>query len=227
MKDRNAFGAANLTSKSTMKHRLIPISQAFKFAWPIFRKHFGLFSAILLTIAGAWAVLEIVVIAGQRFGILLWVAMHLIFLSFLAGVELGFLQISLALCDGKEPTFADAFKQLALGPKFLVGQIIYLLISALGFLLLVVPGAYLSARYALFGFCMATGQVSLMRSFQQSADLSAGVKIYLFSILLFLLALNALGASLLGLGLLITVPLSVLIMTTIYRQLSMADTPRA
>jgi uncharacterized membrane protein len=66
-----------------------------------------------------------------------------------------------------------------------------------------------------------------MRSFQQSADLSAGVKIYLFSILLLLLALNALGASLLGLGLLITVPLSVLIMTTIYRQLSMADTTRA
>jgi uncharacterized membrane protein len=71
------------------------------------------------------------------------------------------------------------------------------------------------------------GAAGPIRSFQRSADLSAGVKKYLFSISLLLLALNALGASLLGLGLLITVPLSVLIMTAIYRRLSMADTPRA
>jgi hypothetical protein len=52
----------------------IPISirQAFNFAWPIFNKRFGLFTAVLLTVFGAWVALEIVVITGQRFGILLW-----------------------------------------------------------------------------------------------------------------------------------------------------------
>src|SRR5260370_23522808 len=113
---------------------------AFDFAWPTLKKHFGLFTAVLLTILGAWVVLEIVVIAGQRFGILLWALMHLAFLIFVAGVEVGFLQICLAFYDGEEPTFADTFTHLALVPKFFVGQMLYLLMAVIGLLLLVVPG---------------------------------------------------------------------------------------
>ena len=75
-----------------MKRNPISIRQTFTFAWPIFKKRFGLFTAVLLTIFGAWVALEIVVIAGQRFGILLWAAAHLAFLVFVAGLEVGFLQ---------------------------------------------------------------------------------------------------------------------------------------
>lgn len=203
-----------------MKRNPISIRQAFNFAWPIFKKRFGLFTAVLLTIFGAWVTLEIVVIAGQRFGVLLWAVVHLAFLIFVAGIEVGFLEICLALCDGGEPTFADTFRHLALGPKFLAGQILYLFMVVIGLLLLVAPGVYLSVRYALFGFCMAAGETNLMRSFQQSAILSTGTKTYLLRILVALLVLNALGAGLLGLGLFVTVPLSVLMMTKVYRQLS-------
>ena len=203
-----------------MKDDTISIRQAFKIAWPILKKRFGLFTAVLSTIFAAWVALEIVVIAGQRFGILLWAAGHVAFLIFAAGVEVGFLQICLALCDGGKPTYADAFTQLILGPKFLAGQMLYLLMIVIGLLLLVVPGIYLGVRYALFGFCLATGETNLMRSFQRSAILSTGSKTYLLWILVFLLVLNVLGASLLGIGLFITIPLSVLMMTTIYRQLS-------
>lgn len=83
-----------------MKHRPISIRHAVNFAWPAFKKRFGLFTAVLLTTLAAWVVLEIVVIAGQRFGIVLWAVMHLAFLIFFAGVELGFLQICRALSDG-------------------------------------------------------------------------------------------------------------------------------
>jgi hypothetical protein len=203
-----------------VKHNLISARQAFNFAWPIFKKRFGLFTAVLLTIFGAWVALEIVVIAGQRFGILLWALMHLAFLIFVAGVEVGFLRICLALYEGGEPTFADTFKHLAMGPKFLAGQMLYLLMVAIGLLLLVFPGVYLSVRYGLFGFFMAAGETNLMRTFQQSAILSVGTKTYLLWIFVALLVFNALGASLLGLGLFITVPLSVLMMTAIYRKLS-------
>jgi uncharacterized membrane protein len=164
--------------------------------------------------------LEIVVIAGQRFGILLWVVAHLAFLIFLASMEVGFLQICLALSNGGEPRFFGAFAHLSLGPKFLAGQVLYLLMVVIGLLLLVVPGVYLAVRYALFGFCLAAGDRNLARSFQHSSTLSAGAKPYLMCILVALLVLNLFGASLLGFGLFITVPLSVLMMTAVYRQLS-------
>jgi len=203
-----------------VKCNLISIRQAFSFAWPIVKKRFGLFTAVLLAIFGAWVALEVIVIAGQRLGILLCALAHLAFLIFIAGIEVGFLQICLTLYDGGEPTFADTFTHLALGPKFLACQVLYLLMVVIGLLLLVVPGVYFGVRYALFGFCMASGETNLMRSFQQSAILSTGIKTYLLWILLALFVLNALGASLLGLGLFITVPLSVLMMTAVYRQLS-------
>jgi hypothetical protein len=158
-----------------VRHRPISMRHAFDFAWPTFKKRFGLFTAVLLTILAAWVVLEIVVIAGQRFGIVLWAVMHLAFLIFFAGVELGLLQICRALRDGKVPAFADAFAYLPLGPKFLAAQILYLLMVVIGLLLLIVPGVYLGVRYALVGFCFADGETDLRRCFQQSAILTKGV----------------------------------------------------
>jgi hypothetical protein len=203
-----------------VKLRPISLRHALDFAWPILKKHFGLFTAVLLTILAAWVVLEIVVIAGQRFGILLWTVMHLAFLIFFAGVEVGLLQICRALSDGKVPKFADTFAHLPLGRRFLAAQILYLLMVLIGLLLLVVPGVYLGVRCALFGFCFAGGETNLLRCFQQSATLSKGATTGLLRILAVLLVLNLLGASLLALGLFITVPLSVLVMTDVYRQLT-------
>ena len=199
----------------------ISVSKAVNFGWYAFKKNYLLFSAVLLTTFAAWIGLEIVVIVGQRFGILLWTVAHLAFLVFFASVEIGFLQICLGLYDGRKPRFADCFADWSLGLKFLAGQIFFVLMVAVGLLLLVVPGVYVGVRYALFGFCMAAGETDLLESFRQSAILSAGKWAALLGIFAVLLLLNVLGASLLGLGLFITIPLSGLISTAIYRQLGL------
>jgi uncharacterized membrane protein len=144
----------------------------------------------------------------------------LAFLLFFATVEIGFLQMCLGLYDGKEPHFTDVFTHWSLGLKFLAGQIFLLLVVVIGLVLLIVPGVYIGVRYALFGLCLAAGEADLIRSFRQSADLSAGAWISVLGLFSALLLFNALGACLLGLGLLITIPLSALVATAIYRQLS-------
>jgi hypothetical protein len=198
----------------------ISIRQAIAFAWPAFKRHAGLFTAVLLTIFGAWVVLEVVVIAGQRYGVLLWVAAHVAFLVFFAGLEAGLIYVCLLLADGRAPTMADAFTRLALGPKFLVGQLIYLGLVGVGLLLFILPGLYAGASCALFGFSLVNREAGLVGSYRQSALLAAGAHAPLLALLVSLVVLNAIGASLLGLGLFVSVPLSVLILTSIYRQLS-------
>jgi hypothetical protein len=212
----------HISSGDKVKRDPISVGQAVHFAWPVFKKRYGLFAAILLTVFGAWAALEIVVIAGQQLGLGWWAAAHLAFLAFVAGIEAGVLKICLDLYDGREPAFADAFTHLALGPKFLAGQVIYLLAVAGGLALLVAPGVYLGVTYALFGFGLVTGQTDLAGSFKQSALLSAGARTRLLALFVTLLVFNVLGAGLLGLGLFVTVPLSVLIVTAIQRQLSVS-----
>lgn len=126
----------------------ISMRQAANFAWPVFKRHYGLFAAGLLIIFAAWVVLEVIVVAGQPFGIVLWILAHMAFLVFFAGMEVGLIKISLALHDGQELAFPDLFAHLALGPKFLAGQCIYLLMVMVGLILLLVPGFHLGVHYA-------------------------------------------------------------------------------
>ena len=203
-----------------MKDNSIITHQAVNFAWTAFKKHYRLLAAILLTLFGTWVALEILVIAGQRFGILWWTVAHLGFFFIFAGIEVGFLQACFALYDGKEPTFAYTFGYLALGLKFLAGQILYLLITILGLVFLILPGVYFGVRYAFISFCQVAGEKSLSQSFQQSARLSMGNYVSLLAIIGSLLVFNVIGACFLGIGLFITIPLSTLTMTAIYKQLS-------
>ena len=87
-----------------------------------------------------------------------------------------------------------------------------------GLVLVVAPGLYLGARYGFFGFGRVNGNPGLVDSFRASARLSAGHELTLAGAGLGLLLFNVLGASLLGLGLLVTVPMSVLISVDLWRQ---------
>ena len=128
--------------------------------------------------------------------------------------------LALALQFGRKPTLADAFNHFNLAPGFLAGQLLYLAMVLAGLLLLVVPGVLLATRYALFGFQNAAGESGVLRSFKQSADLTRGATGRLAATLVALFVFNLLGAALLGVGLFVTVPISVLMMGSIDRQLS-------
>lgn len=203
-----------------VKHTSIILRDAVDFAWKTFKGYYRLLMAILLTIFAAWVILEILVVAGQRFGLIWWTAAHLAFFLAFAGLAAGFVKICLALHDGEAVTFADAFAYFRLGLKFLAGQFLYVLMVLVGLVLFIIPGLYAAARYAFVGFHLVGEGESLSGSFRQSARLSMGNIPSLMAILGSLLLFNIVGACLLGVGLLITIPLSVLTMTGVYKQLS-------
>jgi hypothetical protein len=206
-----------------MKGNLLPdpisLRQAISFAWTTFQSQFSLFTTILLTFFGVWVILEMIVILSQQLGIMLWVAAHLAFLFVFACFELGFLQICLTLSSGRVPSYASLFKPSASVPLFMIGQIGYFFMVTAGLALFLIPGLYLATRYSLFGFSFAQDQVSLRSSFRQSAILSTGKQAFLLKVLVLLFLFNLLGASLLGLGLFVSIPISVLALTDCYRQL--------
>ena len=220
---QEVFGTRSVSAvpgPAKLTHQPISIRNAVQFAWPAFKKHGGLFTEIFLTVFAAWAALEVVVISGQRFGLVLWTLAHMAFLYLFAGVEVGLLRICLDVSEGKEPGYRDAFRHLAIGPQFLAGQLLYVLMVLAGLVVLIVPGVLLGGRYSMFGFYMADGEPNLIRSFNQSAALSIGKRLSLFGILVALFLFNLLGACFLGVGLFVTLPVSVLATASIYRQLT-------
>jgi uncharacterized membrane protein len=208
-----------------MKSELISVHRALAFAWPTFKDHWRLFLAILLSVLAAWIVLEIVVITGQRFGLLLWIAAHLAFLIFFACAQIGFLRVCLALRDHRDATSADAFAPFPLGVRFLAALALYALMVVVGLALLVVPGIYLGARYAFFGYYFADGELSISSAFRSAARLAESTIPELAAILAVISLCNLLGAAVLGIGLLVTIPVSGLFLTDIYRQLSPLHQP--
>jgi hypothetical protein len=198
----------------------ISIGEAVDFAWSAYLRRWRLFTSVLLAMLGAWVVLEVVVFTTQRLGIIAWALAHIAFLLCFAGIEVGLLRISRALQDGRNPRLADAFDHFNLAPGFLAGQLLYLTMVLAGLVLLVVPGILLAARYALFGFQNAAGESGVLQSFTQSGNLTRGATGRLAATLVALFVFNLLGAALLGVGLFVTVPISVLMLASIDRQLS-------
>lgn len=215
-----------LTTPLAVTAPALSLRRAFQFAWPASKQHAGLFTAWLLTLFAAWVALEVIVVAGQDLGLLLWAVAHLAFLLFCAAHSAGLLQVCLNIHAGRHPRYAEAFQAFASAPAFLAGQLFYLLAVCVGLVLFIVPGLYLGARWAFFGFELLTAG-NLLSAFQRSARLTEAVTARLAGVLGVLLLLNLLGAAVLGLGLLLTVPLSLLVLTDLYRQLESTRSPGA
>ena len=155
-------------AKVVMDSELPSIRKAFDFAWMTLTNQFGIFIALMLTFLAVWVILEVIVVAGQRFGVYLWSAAHLGFFAIFASLEIGFIRICLASYDGKEIHFRDVFRELRLGINFFFVQLVYLAITVAGLVCLVLPGAYLGAKYAFYAFHFAEGDRTLKQSFQLS-----------------------------------------------------------
>jgi len=195
------------------------IRNAFDFAWTTFKANFGLLTACVLTFFGSWVILEVLVIAGQRLGFLWWLVAHLSFFILFAGLEVGFIRICLDLHDGKQVVYSDLFRDLRLGANFLLIQLTYFVMVIVGLAFLVILGVYLGTKFTFYAYSFADGNPSLLQSFQQSAIISQEMLWFLMFFSINLLLFNIVGASVLGIGLIVTIPLTALMKVHVYRQL--------
>jgi uncharacterized membrane protein len=195
----------------------------FQNAWKAFKTHPRIFVISMLVLFASWVALELSVVALHRFGLVAWLILHLAFFLFFSGLMLGFHRIALETVDGKAPKLADLTTLLERGPTFLLAFCIYCVAVIGGLVLLVVPGIYLAVRYALFAQVIATRSTSAFDALRNAAALSEGRWWTVLAVILMALLLNLAGAALLGLGLLITFPVSLLATSNLYRSLQQSS----
>lgn len=196
-----------------------PIAPHFRTAWKAFKSHPRVFVVSMLILFASWVALEVAVVALHRFGLVVWLVLHLAFFVFFSGLMLGLHRVALETVDGKAPKVTDLTALLERGPTFLLAFCIYSVAVIGGLVLLIVPGIYLAVRYALFGQIIATRSTSAFAAFRDAAALSDGRFATVFAVLLIAFLLNLAGAAFLGLGLLITFPVSLLATSDLYRSL--------
>lgn len=189
------------------------------------RRYPGVLIGSVLTLVLAWVALEVLVVSTQNLGGVINIGLHLGYLVVASGLELGLVSITLDITDRRTPRYRDLFAKLRFGPHFLAAKLLYLLLLALGLISLVVPGFWLGTRYSMFPGFMAEGQHNPVDALKSSSAIVRGHTGRMFVILLALLLLNVLGACFLGIGLLLTLPPTLVALAGLYRQLHRDSLP--
>jgi uncharacterized membrane protein len=140
-------------------------------------------------------------------------------------ITLSLVSVSLAIAKGHAPVFHqmlrpfDSYK--IIWHSFLA-TLLYILMVALGLILLVLPGIYLSVRLKFYiYFIVEDENLKPTDALRKSMDLSRGLFWKLFAFNIILAAINILGFLALGIGLLFTIPLSLIAYAHLYKHLSL------
>lgn len=136
-------------------------------------------------------------------------------------LQYGYVRYFLMIVDGKKPELKDlySFPEMPIRVlKLAIASFLYGLMVVGGFILLIVPGIYLAIRFSYFSYYLVDKDAGIIDSLKMSWKLTDGAVINLFLFSLLLGLINIGGALLLGLGLLVTIPLSYIAMTHVYRK---------
>jgi hypothetical protein len=136
-------------------------------------------------------------------------------------LELGSINLILKVIDGKNPQVKDMYKypnRVMKVIKTFIASFLFGLMIVGGLILLVIPGIYLAIRFMFFSYYIVDKDAGIMDSLKMSWKLTNKAVINLFLFDLLIIFLNMLGAIAFGIGLLITVPISLISVTILYRK---------
>ncbi|HXA17688.1 MAG TPA: hypothetical protein VN380_11895 [Thermoanaerobaculia bacterium] len=200
-------------------------------AWELLEHHWAAFLLAQLTIVAAWVALEIAVVAAHRSGIPavafwpLWSCLHLAFFWVFCGLMAGIHRMALQAVDGGIPTFATAVGSFNRSNTYLFTSLLYWVAVTGGLVLAVVPGLVVAVTFAPFRFLLVEGTQNGLSSLREATLLSASHRWRIFRTLSVSAALNLGGAAFLGVGLLVTFPLTVLLRASQFRALQDLSLP--
>lgn len=221
-------------------NKAFSIKEAFNYGYRATIDHFQLLCGItIITLLANMAVNLISHFAGWHYQLdfpetrNLWTLTYVIFMTAqkMAGYfvlatliptffNLGYLKVGLELYDQKKADFKTFFSCAHLVIRTWLASMIYGAIVIVGLMLLILPGIYLAIRYMYFMFFIVDKDVSIQDSFKQSAEITRGNVFQLFVLGLILFLVEALGALLLGIGLIFTTPVAMMAAVYVYRKLS-------
>lgn len=198
----------------------LPLAEAVQFGWRTVREFPLFLVGTILVAIGVPSIIDwgasVALDEGGQF------AIGLISLATSATLALGLAKIYLRYRDGERPIFENLFDGLAHFHKYLAASIIVSFAVMMGLLLLIVPGIVFLIRLWFLGFVIVDSKAGPLEAVQQSWDISRGHTKSLLGLFFILAGLNLLGLICLGIGVLITLPISGLALAHIYRTLKPA-----
>ena len=132
---------------------------------------------------------------------------------------LGLAKVSLLFVDKHKATLHNLYKNLPYVP-YLIATVLFSMALLAGLLLFVIPAVVLIVVFGFYIYVLVDKKVGVMESFKQSAAITQGNRINLFLFSLVIGVVNLLGFLAFFLGLIVTIPVTILSVAYVYRKLS-------
>ncbi len=196
----------------------LSIKEAFASAWKVFTGHVWVFMGSTVIIAGVSFIIDGLTKDAPQ-------GVEDFVFSFVGAVLLwwlyiGFIRIAMTAYAGGTVSFDMLFGEKM---RTLWHYVLAVLLSAVtvlvGFILLIVPGIVLQVGLLFVPFLILDKDMQPVASLKESWRLTKGYKWNLFGFLLLLILFNIGGLILAAVGLLVTAPLSLLVVTYLYREI--------
>lgn len=195
------------------------IGDALSNAWKITKSNF-------LFLVGVIVVLFVIQFALGSVGEYLsrdiaWVGVVISIITVLIQILLnvGAIAIVLKLVDGIKPSFSELFTTTKPYVQFVLVTILMSLIVGVGFILLIIPGIMLAIGLQFATYLVVDKGMGAVDALKKSWEITNGVKWKLLGFAIVIWIVNLLGFVLFGVGMVVTIPLTMIAMAYVYRTL--------
>ncbi len=192
------------------------IKEAIRFGWHTTRAHSALLFQVVLTLFALQVANAVVqkVLEGTALGLMASIVLNVA--MFVLGI--GATRIALHLARGSHAHYRDLMPPTKLLWPYLAAAILSALAVIGGLILLIIPGFWVALRLSMVRFEVIDG-AGIKESLHKSWALTHGHALKLLGFLAVIALINILGAILLMVGLLVTIPVSMLAYAHVYLKL--------
>jgi len=190
------------------EHKVV-VGEAIEFGWNSVKQHAGFFIGVFLL----FFALSFMIYGAGALGT------RIVLGLLVSGMSLGYRKLAIDMVDGKPPEFKELFSCFSLLLKYLLGAIMYSIIVAAGLVFFVIPGIIWAVQFGFYSFVIVKERSWPWGALKKSSALTSGVRGKLIIFALALLGINLLGVLALGIGIIITIPLSVIAAAHVFNQL--------
>ena len=134
-------------------------------------------------------------------------------------LSMGLIYILIKLVKGEKPVFKDLFKKANKIIDYIISSMIYSIIVTFGFILLIIPGIIFATRFQFYQYLIIDKNKGPIEALEISWKMTKGSVWNLFLLWLLFVLINIAGAIVLGIGLLATVPTTMIAMAWVYKKL--------
>lgn len=135
-------------------------------------------------------------------------------------VKMGLYNSALLITKKTKPEFEQLYQNWPSFLSWVIASILFSIMFAIGLALLIVPGCYILAMYGFFPFFILDKGVGPLDALKESARATKGIRGLVFLLFLACFGLDLLGLLFFGVGLLLTIPVTLLALTVAYRRIA-------